>query len=73
VLLPASLQNSHQNGGAVFLIFVADPIAVRLYPMSNTFSVPTQSSEPRPRWDSDGRYRRPLCADDAGAIKRTVR
>lgn len=25
------LQNSHQNGGWVFLIFVADPITVRLY------------------------------------------
>jgi hypothetical protein len=23
--LPAGLQNSHQNGGSVFLIFVADP------------------------------------------------
>jgi hypothetical protein len=51
VLLPASLQNSHQNGGAVFLIFVADPITVRFYPMSNTFSVPTQSSKPRRCWD----------------------
>jgi hypothetical protein len=29
--LPAGLQNSHQNGGPVFLIFVADPITVRLY------------------------------------------
>jgi hypothetical protein len=29
-LLTAALQNSHQNGGWVFLIFVADPITVRL-------------------------------------------
>ena len=29
-LLPAALQSSHQNGGWVFLIFVADPITVRL-------------------------------------------
>jgi hypothetical protein len=28
--LPAALQNSHQNGGPVFLIFVADPRTVRL-------------------------------------------
>src|ERR1700694_2429864 len=28
--LPAGLQNSHQNGGRVFLIFVADPRTVRL-------------------------------------------
>jgi len=30
VPLPAGLRNSHQNGGAVFLIFVADPRTVRL-------------------------------------------
>jgi hypothetical protein len=29
--LPAGLQNSHQNGGRVFLIFVADPTTTRLY------------------------------------------
>ncbi|MDT5345574.1 MAG: hypothetical protein QOE52_4758 [Mycobacterium sp.] len=28
--LPATLQNSHQNGGRIFLIFVADPRTVRL-------------------------------------------
>ena len=28
--LPAGLQNSHQNGGRVFLIFVADPRTIRL-------------------------------------------
>ena len=28
--LPACLQNSHQNGGRIFLIFVADPTTVRL-------------------------------------------
>lgn len=28
---PAHLQNSHQNGGRIFLIFVTDPITVRLY------------------------------------------
>jgi hypothetical protein len=28
--LAARLQNSHQNGGRIFLIFVADPITVRL-------------------------------------------
>jgi hypothetical protein len=28
--LAAALQNSHQDGGRVFLIFVADPITVRL-------------------------------------------
>ena len=28
---PAALQNSHQNGGRVFLIYVADPITVRWY------------------------------------------
>ena len=28
--LPARLQNSHQNGGRIFLIFVADPTTVRL-------------------------------------------
>ena len=28
--LPAGLRNSHQNGGRVFLIFVADPRTVRL-------------------------------------------
>src|ERR1700733_2673816 len=28
--LPASLQNSHQNGGRVFLIFVANPRTKRL-------------------------------------------
>jgi hypothetical protein len=26
ILLPAALQNSHQNVGRIFLIFVADPI-----------------------------------------------
>jgi hypothetical protein len=30
MLLPAGLQNSHENGGSVFLIFVADPITGRL-------------------------------------------
>jgi hypothetical protein len=30
MLLPGGLQNSHRNGGRVFLIFVADPITVRL-------------------------------------------
>jgi len=28
--LPAGLQNSHQNGGSLFLIFVADPRTRRL-------------------------------------------
>jgi hypothetical protein len=28
--LPAALQNSHQNGGCVFLILVANPRTVRL-------------------------------------------
>src|ERR1700694_2023336 len=28
--LPGGLQNSHENGGQVFLIFVADPRTVRL-------------------------------------------
>ena len=28
--LPADLQNSHQDGGCVFLIFVADPRTIRL-------------------------------------------
>ena len=27
--VPAGLQNSHRNGGGIFLIFVADPITVR--------------------------------------------
>jgi hypothetical protein len=31
VLPRARSQNSHQNGGPVFLIFVADPTTVRLY------------------------------------------
>jgi hypothetical protein len=30
MLLPADLQNSHQNDGRIFLIFVADPITIRL-------------------------------------------
>ena len=29
--LPAGLQNSHRNGGSIFLIFVADPRTARLY------------------------------------------
>jgi hypothetical protein len=29
--LAAGLWDSHQNGGRVFLIFVADPITVRWY------------------------------------------
>jgi hypothetical protein len=28
--LAASLQNSHRNGGRIFLIFVADPRIIRL-------------------------------------------
>jgi len=30
MLLPVTLQNSHQNGGRDFLIFVADPRTARL-------------------------------------------
>ena len=29
--LPGRLQNSHRNGGRVFLIFVADPRTARLF------------------------------------------
>jgi hypothetical protein len=67
VLLPAGLQNSHQNGGAVFLIFVADPITVRLYPMSNTFSVPTQSSRPSHAGTPTG-----VIADRRSGVKNAV-
>jgi hypothetical protein len=40
--LPAALQNSHQNGGRVFLIFVADPIDLRSY-SSRGKTVPVSS------------------------------
>jgi hypothetical protein len=55
---PADLQNSHQNGGCVFLIFVADPRTGRLYRSSirNDVAIPTAipvtratDHAPRPR------------------------
>jgi hypothetical protein len=46
--LAARLQNSHQNGGRVFLIFVADPRIARLCRISDAVSSSAQSSKPWP-------------------------
>lgn len=54
VLPPASLQNSHQNGGRIFLISVANQKTVRLYPMWGTFLVPdaaAYASREGKQWD----------------------
>jgi hypothetical protein len=45
--LPACLQNSRQNGGRVFLIFVADPITARLCRTGACPIVITRSRFPR--------------------------
>ena len=60
--LPAALRNSHRNGGSVFLIFVADPITVRL---CRNLSTP---SRPRPWQHSNPKdYCLPVYPSDAPA------
>jgi hypothetical protein len=44
--LPVGLQNSHQNGGWVFLIFVADPRTGRLCSTSAPFLLPMAPTGP---------------------------
>ncbi len=54
ISLAAGLQNSHQNGGALFLIFVADPITVR-WSIDAPANKPTKAVVAAPRvWKLDG-------------------